>query len=274
MKKSRKNDKSRFAGFVQSPKATIGMFALAAVLLGFGGIGVARAVPTITSTLYGAEMSMEHIGVTLVEACNGHEAKDVSNRDYIATAVGPQGNFHGVLLSTFEEYREKIVPGKKYPEVLSVRNTGSIPEFVRVTVRKYWKDAEGNEIHSPVLNPKKIDLNFVEGEWIIDHKDGATTDERTVLYRSAVLAPGESSGPFTDFLTIDQSLAEVVQKTEKTEDQNGIITITTEYKYNNYSFFIEASVDAVQTHNAVAAINSAWGRAVSVDANNSVITLQ
>ena len=269
MKKSRKNDKSRFAGFVQYPKATIGMFALAAVLLGFGGVGVARAVPTITSTLYGAEMSMEHIGVTLVEACNGHEAKAVSNRDYIATAAGPQGNVHGVLLSDFGE---KLVPGKKYPEVLSVRNTGSIPEFVRVTVRKYWRDDEGNEIHSPVLTPKKIDLNFVEGEWIIDHKDGATTDERTVLYRSAVLAPGDDSGPFTDFLTIDQSLAEVVQTPPKTEVRDGIII--TEYKYNDYSFVIEASVDAVQTHNAVAAINSAWGRAVSVDANNSVITLQ
>ena len=36
-------------------------------------------------------------------------------------------------------------------------------------------------------------------------------------------------------------------------------TVWYEYKYNGYSFVVEAEVQAIQTHNAVDAIKSAWG---------------
>ena len=40
--------------------------------------------------------------------------------------------------------------------------------------------------------------------------------------------------------------------------------IRTSYKYNGYSFNLEVSVDAVQTHNAVDAVKSAWGKDVEI----------
>ena len=41
-------------------------------------------------------------------------------------------------------------------------------------------------------------------------------------------------------------------------------TITTAYDYDGLQFCVEASVDAVQEHNAEDAILSAWGRKVSI----------
>lgn len=272
MKQNRKKDKSRFAKFIQSPKTTVGIFGLAALLLAFGGIGTAQAIPTITSSLYGAEMSMEHIGVTLIEACNGNAPRDVAWRNYYLTSNTSGGlddaNKEGVLLSNFG--KETIVPGKKYNELLSVRNSGEIYELVRVTVRKYWRDAAGKEIHSKELTPDKINLHLVtNGEWVID--EASSTDERTVLYRMQSLSPNQTSGPFADSLTIDGMLGEIVKDDEKSSGN----IIYHKYKYNGYSFVIEAEVDAVQTHNAEAAARSAWGRNISVtntDQNNAVIT--
>ena len=41
-------------------------------------------------------------------------------------------------------------------------------------------------------------------------------------------------------------------------------TITTSYDYDGWQFCIEATVDAVQDHNAEDAIKSAWGRDVTI----------
>ena len=41
-------------------------------------------------------------------------------------------------------------------------------------------------------------------------------------------------------------------------------TITTTYDYDGLQFCVEASVDALQEHNAEDAILSAWGRKVSI----------
>lgn len=269
-----KRRKNFFSRFIQSPVTTIGIFALAAVLLGYGGVGMAQAIPTIRSDLYGAQISMQHIGVTLVEACNGNAPSDVASRDYKANEAEPDlTKVQGELLTNFGE---RLIPGKTYSEILSVRNTGIIDEFVRVTVRKYWRNAEGKEIHSRTISPADIDVHFVTGsEWVID--DTATTDERTVLYRQQALAPNVSSGAFVDNFTIDKKLGTVVQSPSldgKTPSDNkeGKYIITS-YQYNGYTFVIEATVDAVQTHNAEAAIRSAWGRSVTVSNDNTVIAL-
>lgn len=42
-------------------------------------------------------------------------------------------------------------------------------------------------------------------------------------------------------------------------------------KYDGYSFNLDAEVDAVQTHNAKAAIKSAWGVDVSVPMMNPAL---
>mgnify|MGYP000974468329 CR=1 FL=1 len=51
-------------------------------------------------------------------------------------------------------------------------------------------------------------------------------------------------------------------------------TITYTYKYNGYTFHIDAEVDAVQTHNAKDAIKSAWGVDVNVSDDETTMSLQ
>ena len=52
-------------------------------------------------------------------------------------------------------------------------------------------------------------------------------------------------------------------QTSQTDD-NGLTTITTTYEYDGAQFVLEATVDAVQTHNAKDAIKSAWGVDVNI----------
>ena len=62
-----------------------------------------------------------------------------------------------------------------------------------------------------------------------------------------------TSEAFTSTLTINADLPYTV----KTETVGNVTTTT--YIYDDVTFQIEATVDAVQTHNARDAIKSAWG---------------
>ena len=63
----------------------------------------------------------------------------------------------------------------------------------------------------------------------------------------------------------------IAQDVTKQVDGN---TIRYTYKYDGYSFHVDAEVDAVQTHNAQEAIKSAWGVDVSVNDDETVMSLQ
>ena len=67
-----------------------------------------------------------------------------------------------------------------------------------------------------------------------------------------------------------------VVKPEETEVEKTVKdkTITYTYKYNGYTFHIDAEVDAVQTHNAKDAIKSAWGVDVNVSDDETTMSLQ
>lgn len=65
----------------------------------------------------------------------------------------------GALLSGLKD--KSINPGEKYDEQLAAVNTGEQPEFMRVSVRTYWRDAEGKK--TTKLDPSLIKLTL-EGE--------------------------------------------------------------------------------------------------------------
>ena len=88
--------------------------------------------------------------------------------------------------------------------------------------------------------------------------ESASTTERTILYYTRIVSAGESTTPFTDILTIDQSVADKVTVEETTDDEGNKV-IKHIYEYEGYQFHIDAEVNAVQTHNAQDAIKSAWG---------------
>ena len=113
-----------------------------------------------------------------------------------------------------------------------------------------------------------IDLELkTDNGWMIDEE--SSTEERTILYYSRVLQSGETSPAFSGRLRIDESVAKKV--TQTTEETANGMKIITSYDYDGVKFCVEATVDAVQEHNAQDAIWSAWGRRVTVD--NGMLSL-
>lgn len=227
-------------------KATTILLGASAVLLLSSAIGSTRAALTYYSDNYTAKVTVSQIGVSLLE--NGDV---VASRDYNGDKWNETSE---ALLQDMIPKGDKLVPGKSYEEELTVKNSGSIDEYVRVSIVKSWVDKDGKK--ETTLTPDLIELNLTNAGWIVD--ESASTAERTVLYYTTPLAPGEAAKPFADTLRIDNSVAERMTQTSVT-DENGYTTITTTYDYDGVTFNVEAQVDAVQTHNAEDAIKSAWG---------------
>ena len=266
------------------PATTIAAFVLAAGLLLFGSVGGARAALQVYSNVYKSQVSMQDIGVTLLE--NG---QDISWRNYdteLAMKDRESDENNGLAAEDYwnqttgklVQYMQdnKLVLGKPYQEELNVSNSGTIDQYVRVTVYKYWMDGDVHDETSEKLrelSPDMIDLHLVnlvaddsaEG-WILD--ESASTDERTVLYYTRLLPSGQQSLLFADKLTINMATA---LKAETIEHEDG--TFEVKYNYDGVTFCLEARVDAVQDHNASAAVLSAWGKQVTVNEEAGTLDL-
>lgn len=225
-------------------KTTFLLLALAVVMLLGSALGSTRAALTYYSENYTAEITVNQIGVSLLE--NG---KVVSSRDY---DQDEWKETNGALLQDMLGEGEKLALGKQYEETLSVKNSGDIDQYVRVRIYKYWTKKESTAKETS-LSPDLIKLNLVnDGQWI-NPDPQAVNKECTELYYKGILAAGESSVNFADGISIDGKLAAEV---EVKKEGN---TITTTYKYDGVEFHVNVEVDAVQTHNAQDAIHSAWG---------------
>ena len=220
------------------------LFAGAAGLLLFAGVGSARAALEYQSGEVVAQYEVYNIGVQLTE--NGNVVKG-----------------DDTLLNSLIPEDEEFLVGKTYNEALGVSNDGDIDEYVRVVVTKYWEDADGNKITA--LSPDLIELTTVDG-WI--EVEDSSSPERSVYYKTT---PLEVDGSFqlTDTLTVNNDIMSSVSQTSTT-DANGYTTITTTYEYDGVKMVIEADVDGVQTNNAEAAIKSAWGVIPTLDENGTL----
>ena len=296
---------------LRSPVFTIALFAIAGVLLLSTSIGATRALLTFFSDTYYARFVMKDIGITLNENGTAISTRDYSSENFDEKVTADNAsskdrlywNAHnGALLGNMLAEDEDFVLGKTYPEALTVTNTSGsdnitisdgendvetsegIPEYVRVTVYKYWlkpqtdangeflKDEDGNILYEDkdvTLSPSLIDLHFTgDKNWIRDDKASSKKDsdsfkERNVYYYNKPLAVGETTTDLTDTLSIDASLGAHLSET-KVEKDGKYTTYTYMYTYDNYRFCIEAQADAVQNQNAEQAILSAWGREVSI----------
>lgn len=250
----------KMKSFFRSSMGTTFMFMLAILLLMTGTIGGVRARPQIFNPnfAYGG-VELDQIGITLVE--NG---TDVSWRDYdresesfIFESNDPSDDTCGILVSKMLGENEKLKLGAKYTEELKVRNSGNIPEYVRVSVYKYWVDESGKRFDAYDANGNDvinslIKLHFREDNgWVID--DTSDTKERTVLYYKNIVEKGSETPPFTDYLIIDDTIMDYAKVTTETKGN----TVT--WVADGLKFMIEAEADAVQDHNGRAAIKSAWG---------------
>lgn len=253
------------------------LFAAAGALLLLSTVGNTRAALTYYSENYGMQVAVSNTGVSLEE--NGVMVSYVPNdgsgavtEEPLLTHIPGSGtNQDTGNAEKGENNGEKFQLGKEYQEELSVTNRGDIDTYVRVTVMKSWMtDGKKDTKLSPDLIRMDMDQNNAYNGWIKDvsaSADGSGSgayQERMVLYYTTPLKPGESSALFNSKISIDPVIGR-----EVTREQEGNV-IKTSYKYNGYSFQLEVSVDAVQTHNAVDAIKSAWGKDVSIAANGTL----
>ena len=242
------------------PKKPALILTAAALLLVGSTVGSTRAALTYYSENYSAQMNMQSIGVSLLE-----NDKVVSSRDYVSSNEW-KGTSQGTLLTNLLGKDKTFTPGKKYNEAISVKYSGTIDTFVRVIITKSWQNEKGKNTK---LSPELIELNFLtDNGWQI--ADAQSTKERTVLYYTKAITAGDTTPALSDTLRINPSIASDV-KQNVSEDRK---TITYTYKYNGYTFHIDAEVDAVQTHNAKDAIKSAWGVDVNVSDDETTMSLQ
>ena len=249
------------------PKKPALVLTAAALLLVGSTVGSTRAALTYYSENYSAQMNMQSIGVSLLE-----NDKVVSSRDYVSNNEW-KGTSEGTLLTDLLGKDETFTPGKKYNEAISVKNSGTIDTFVRVIITKSWQDEKGNK--NTNLSPDLIELNFLtDNGWQV--AKAQSTRERTVLYYTKALKAGKPTPALSDTLRINPSIASDVTKPvpESEKETEKRKTITYPYKYNGYTFHIDAEVDAVQTHNAKDAIKSAWGVDVNVSDDETTMSLQ
>lgn len=239
-------------------KSTIVLLALAAILLVGSAVGSTRAALTYYSEYYGAEITVSNIGVSLIE-----NDELISFRNYDS-----EGNWNiqdGELLANMLAEDEKLTLGKDYKEELKVLNSGEIESYVRVILTKNWVNEAG--VPDQTLDPGLIELEIVDNNgWVVDEK--ASTPERTVLYYTKKLDVNSETTPFTSTLSINPILqTKFIKHVEK---DGNFENISYEYEYDGYSFNVEVEADAVQTHNAVDAIKSAWGVDVTVAGDGSI----
>lgn len=233
---------------MKKKKLTYLMLSAACLLLLGSTIGSTRAALTYYSENYVAEITVSQIGVSLLENGAVVSSRDYNKNKWNVSTNNDGTSAGGTLLSNMLKEGEKLALNKKYEEKLTVKNSGSIDEYVRVRIYRYWMK-DGQKVTS--LSPNLIDLSFANPDrWI---KNPNETAECTELFYKGILKSGVETKPFADAIRIDGKVASEA----KVETKGNIITTT--YKYDGVEFHVDVEVDAVQTHNAQDAIKSAWG---------------
>lgn len=95
------------------------------------------------------------------------------------------------------------VIAQNYAAANPAANT-NITEYVRVTITKYWKDAQGEKLFDKNAGKITMGLQGVgrDGDWL----KLSETAEQVVLIYKAPLEAGKSTGVFLKDLTLDKNL--------------------------------------------------------------------
>lgn len=213
-----------------------------------------------------AHMRLNHIQVELWE-----------NGEHVSEALNDDSGRYRFTLSKLPT-NGNIVPGRKYEEVISAKNSSDVDHYVRVIVRTYWvKEGSGEDdeeiIKDTALDPGLIKLGYKKGaynsdEWFLNSEEN-TAESRT-YYRKGILKAGEMSDLF-DSITIDKSVLDDLEVTEEKKD--GKIIRTYSYSYSGYRFYIAADVQALQVNNIEDALVSKWG-ITNVGVSGGALTLK
>ena len=190
------------------------------------------------------------------------------------TAYENDNNFENVdsLLKAFAS-DENFKIGNAYPEVISVKNTGSCAEYVRAVVRKYWTDENGSKVtkyvdsvskngaHSVIpLNNEYIVLNGGDSGWHSNRSEKTT--ETTVYYYEAPIGVGDEVVLFRTF-KIDNQVYDYYTD-EITNNADGTKILVRSYLYDGLKYNVEIDFQSVQYLEGndevnASAVRSVWG---------------
>ena len=275
-------------------KRTLALLAVTLLLIAGGSITGSKAALTYFSEDYIADFKLDHIQVHLIEnsrdVCEGKNGDDSVHGTYtgVKKVKGNLLNYLGYKADLYTEdtaaYQIKhtlgeVEPGRTYKEEIKARNGQNIPQYLRLTVKKYWVDTKTGKKDTR-LDPKLIKLSYSgnsynAGPWIRNKAE--STPESETYYYSKILPKEEDTPPLFDELTIDASIVDEANMTvdsKTTQSGNKKVTVYTySYDYNGYAFYIEADVQAIQTHNINDAISSLWGVS-NVSAANGKLTVK
>ena len=248
---------------VKLSKRTLALGAVAVLLFASGGVMGTRAQLTTFSENYNAEFDLDHLQIHLLE--NGQDVCDGENtlQHKVSGNLLEHMGWDGTTPGKFE-------PGKVYKEEIAAMNGRDIPEYVRLSIRKYWRAPDGSK--DTTMDPELIQLTYGkkaynDGAWQINNSE--TTTESKTYYYNTTLAGKATSEPVVNRLRIDDS---IVSEDHITTKQEGNI-ITYEYDYNGYIACIEADVQSLQTHNPNDAVDSLWG-ITNVSASGGKLTVK
>lgn len=231
---------------------TIALVAAAMLLFAGGTFTGTRAVLNIFSPEHFLEFETDHQQVQIQE----------------------NGKASTKLLS---EVGEKVIVGKVYDEQIRAKNTtNDADQYVRIVIRKYWKDKNG-KVHSfgdtvdgktvATPDPSMIKLNLANTS-LWQKNDLETTTEREVYYYRNIVPAGGVTEPLTKDISVDKS---VLQKYTITGPVDNVYRYT--YDYDGYKICLEAEAQSVQTHNAEKAVMSIWGMP-NVTVSGSTLTVK
>lgn len=282
-------------------RRTLALIALTAMLSVGSGFAVTKTALTYFSNDYTAGFELNHLQIHLIE--NGVDVCHDNNKsiytvhrtdDKVAQEKKPK--YIGNLLEYLgyenedEHYGNAVAykigkpglvdPGRTYKEELSARNGNNVDEYVRIIVRKYWVDSSGKK--STVMDPALIKLTYNgkaynSGAWIVNSEEHTT--ESDTYYLKKILNAGDTSDLLFNELTIDGVVADLGNETTTTTkesrgpDKQEVTVITYSYDYDDFTFYIEADVQAIQTHNSSDALKSLWGVS-NVNARNGKVTVK
>ena len=143
---------------MKKKRLTYLMLAAAVLLLLGSTVGSTRAALTYYSDNYVAKITVSQIGVSLLENGEVVSSRDYNDNAWKVTTNKGDGSASGSLLANLLKPEEKLALNKKYDEKLTVKNSGSIDEYVRVRIYRYWMK-DGQKVTT--LSPDLIDLNFI-----------------------------------------------------------------------------------------------------------------
>ncbi len=170
-----------------------------------------------------------------------------------------QQNISAPVLLEMQNYNLMPADIIELTNTYSVKNTGSVDSYIRVTVTKYWTDESGNKM--PELDASNIYLQADTDNWLQAEQlfGDQTMNETQVFYYKYPVAAGQSTADLLKQIEISASIGN---------------------EYTNKKVQLEAVADAVQFAGAneselnAKGILASWGVAATFDANGNLTNIE